>query len=338
MGKLKDIVSNIGPIGTNAIAQGIGGLIGIGNSVLQHHYNKQLAEMQFKQNLQMWNLQNEYNSPTAQRKRLEEANLNPALMYGNGSVSAGNASQMPQYQQMGVDIGQNMMSALQMAQVVANIKNVNADTEGKKIQNGYIAPMNDAIIGKYLQDTKTSRSQEVLNFKNVDFTMVQMSVAQTKIDDLLQDIEIKKETVLNLREERKLQQLYQATEILRQVFIQAQTRNTNADTVQKNIMSNRYQQLLPYEIQESMSRTALNNANANDINSYGKYKRGLAQQQINKTNAEWIYQTWYNNYWKTTGVRPDAGLATSVQNIIGSVATEVGNGIQGAFDWVAGWF
>lgn len=334
MGTLKDLVSNIGPIGTNAIAQGIGGLIGLGTSALQHKYNKQLAEQQFAQNMTMWNKQNEYNSPTAQRKRLEEANLNPALMYGNGSVSTGNASQMPQYQQMGVDIGQNMMSALQMAQVVANIKNTNADTEGKKQENRYISPRNEALINQILQDTKTSRSQEVYNFKKVDLTMVQMSECQTRIDEILQDIEYKKVLTSHEGDKQKLTQLYQATEILRQVFVQAQTRNFDADTFQKNIVSNRYQQLLPYEIQESMSRANLNNANANDINAYGKYKRGLAQQQINKTNADWIYQTWYNNYWKTTGVRPDAGMAQTVQNILGSVATEVGNGIQGFFDWL----
>lgn len=338
MGKLQDIVNNISPIGANAIAQGIGGLIGLGTTALQHNYNKKLAEQQFRQNLQMWNLQNEYNSPTAQRKRLEEANLNPALMYGNGSVSVGNASQMPQYQQMGVDIGQNMMSALQMAQVVANIKNTNADTEGKKQENKYISPRNEALINQILQDTKTSRSQEVYNFKKVDLTSVQMSECQTRIDEILQDIEYKKVLTSHEGDKQKLTQLYQATEILRQVFVQAQTLNMNADTFQKNVVSNRYQQLLPYEIQESMSRTSLNNENAYDVKHFGSYKRGLAQQQINKTNAEWIYQTWYNNYWKQTGVRPDAGVAQSVQNILGSVATEVGNGIQGAIDWITGWF
>lgn len=42
----------------------------------------------------MWNLQNEYNSPQAQMKRLEDAGLNTALMYGQGST--GNASHAPE--------------------------------------------------------------------------------------------------------------------------------------------------------------------------------------------------------------------------------------------------
>jgi len=44
----------------------------------------------------MWKMQNEYNSPLNQMKRLKEAGLNPNLMYGKGTV--GNATTMPQYQ------------------------------------------------------------------------------------------------------------------------------------------------------------------------------------------------------------------------------------------------
>ena len=41
-------------------------------------------------NLEQWNRENEYNSASAQRKRLEEAGLNPYLMMSGGS--AGSAS------------------------------------------------------------------------------------------------------------------------------------------------------------------------------------------------------------------------------------------------------
>lgn len=48
-------------------------------------------EQQQKFSWKMWNANNAYNHPKEQVKRLEEAGLNPMLVYGNGSV-AGNTS------------------------------------------------------------------------------------------------------------------------------------------------------------------------------------------------------------------------------------------------------
>ena len=49
-------------------------------------------------NLDMWNRQNAYNTPAEQMRRLQEAGLNPNLMYGQGNV--GNAPTAPQFQQL----------------------------------------------------------------------------------------------------------------------------------------------------------------------------------------------------------------------------------------------
>lgn len=49
-------------------------------------YQKELMNKQYNAQLQMWNRQNEYNSPAAQMQRLREAGLNPALVYGNGNA------------------------------------------------------------------------------------------------------------------------------------------------------------------------------------------------------------------------------------------------------------
>lgn len=64
---------------------------------LAYQRNKELAQYTFDKNLEMWNLQNRYNAPGAQMQRLQEAGLNPHLMYGKGTV--GNAQGMPQMQQ-----------------------------------------------------------------------------------------------------------------------------------------------------------------------------------------------------------------------------------------------
>lgn len=55
---------------------------------------KDLAEYQNAYNLEMWNKENEYNTPAAQMQRYQDAGLNPNLIYGQGN--SGNASSVPQ--------------------------------------------------------------------------------------------------------------------------------------------------------------------------------------------------------------------------------------------------
>ena len=44
--------------------------------------NRQLAQYEWNKNLEMWNLQNMYNSPASQMQRFKQAGLNPNLIYG----------------------------------------------------------------------------------------------------------------------------------------------------------------------------------------------------------------------------------------------------------------
>lgn len=54
--------------------------------------NRELAEYQNEWNLAQWNRQNAYNTPAAQRKRYEEAGINPYFALGN--MSSGNAESL----------------------------------------------------------------------------------------------------------------------------------------------------------------------------------------------------------------------------------------------------
>lgn len=65
-------------------------------SVVSNIANRQLAAEQHRRNLQMWNLQNDYNHPSRQIERLKEAGLNPDLIYQNNPYSAGNSTAPPQ--------------------------------------------------------------------------------------------------------------------------------------------------------------------------------------------------------------------------------------------------
>lgn len=63
----------------------------------QNEWQTQENEKAYQRNFQMWNLQNEYNSPTQQMARLRTAGLNPNLVYGNG-VTGNSSGSTPQYQ------------------------------------------------------------------------------------------------------------------------------------------------------------------------------------------------------------------------------------------------
>ena len=55
---------------------------------MNNQFNERMAMQQrdFQEN--MWNKENEYNSASAQRQRLEEAGLNPYLMMNGGSAGS----------------------------------------------------------------------------------------------------------------------------------------------------------------------------------------------------------------------------------------------------------
>jgi len=61
----------------------------------QNAANKEMADMEFNKNVEMWNMQNQYNSPESQMSRFEKAGLNKNMIYGQGNP--GNASQLPKY-------------------------------------------------------------------------------------------------------------------------------------------------------------------------------------------------------------------------------------------------
>lgn len=86
-------------------------------------------------NMQMWNLQNQYNSPAAQMQRYREAGLNPNLIYGNGSSSAGNATSAPQMESYssGFSKFMNFMSNIySLKNLKAQNNNLNAQTDSIK--------------------------------------------------------------------------------------------------------------------------------------------------------------------------------------------------------------
>lgn len=80
----------------------IDGLWSLGSSVVnsfsQHQTNQandQRQQRQNEYNFRMWELNNQYNDPASQMKRLERAGLNPNLIYGQNAQGASGMSSSP---------------------------------------------------------------------------------------------------------------------------------------------------------------------------------------------------------------------------------------------------
>jgi len=143
-----------------SISSGVGGLANAVTSIINtnktNKANKQLAEYQYSKDLEMWNRLNAYNDPKAQMLRYQEAGLNPMLIYGTGTASAGNATTLPKYSAPTQNYSYeapNVMSSLgqytDMKAKNASIQSINEDITTKRLNNQILtATLLDAISGK----------------------------------------------------------------------------------------------------------------------------------------------------------------------------------------------
>lgn len=124
---------------------------------LNREYNLMLARYQNQWNLEQWQRENDYNSPTSQMARLRQAGLNPDLMYGQGTT--GNSVGSPEMtsgapsepndmsamlskrsfgqtmQQILDREQQRRMNEAQIEAIKANTNKTNAETTGINLDN-----------------------------------------------------------------------------------------------------------------------------------------------------------------------------------------------------------
>lgn len=87
--------ASIASEGSSIISTALNWIASSSENKKAREFDKSMAEYAYNKNLEMWQMENAYNSPAAQMARLEEAGLNPALMYQQGNT--GNAGSMPAY-------------------------------------------------------------------------------------------------------------------------------------------------------------------------------------------------------------------------------------------------
>ncbi|AKI26881.1 DNA pilot protein VP2 [Microviridae Bog5275_51] len=126
----------------------VSGLINNANvnatNAANRQFQLQQQQMQNEFNVQMWDAQNAYNSPSAAMARFQAAGLNPNLIYGagaSGATFAGTAPraatidyvQAPHQPINGAEIGMDALNAYNSNRVTtAQVTNLGADTQLKQ--------------------------------------------------------------------------------------------------------------------------------------------------------------------------------------------------------------
>lgn len=207
----------------------------------QAQWQQQENEKAYQRSLKMWNLQNEYNSPTQQMARIRAAGLNPNLVYGNG-VAGNSAGSTPQYEPakfnaptMQAYRGWNLGISDATSQYLA-YRTVKAQVDNMEAQNSLIRQQTateatrqanvaastarsefDLNMAKELKDVSVSSAIADMNQRQASaaqgWTKANREVIQYELDKALFDNKIKLNNEEYLKALQSVRQLTQDNDI-----------------------------------------------------------------------------------------------------------------------------
>lgn len=146
--------------------------------------NLQIAQQNNAFNERMWNKQNKYNTPSAQRARLEAAGINPYLMLDGSSTGVAESAPSADSSgsQVAPDVGSTIAggyqslgnsiasAASQIAQMSfnddlqkANVAKSNAEAQNVDLQNQYDALRNQFAASQFLADLRLKQYQGMIS-------------------------------------------------------------------------------------------------------------------------------------------------------------------------------
>ena len=127
----EQLISGLVGSGTSLLGSVVNNLFNRSNMKKQYQYNTKLQEQQQQYTTDMWNKNNEYNDPSAQRDRLNAAGLNPIMM----NQVQGNISQVATPAAGGsVGLPSSTANITNPLLEAAQIKNLQKDSDVKEAQ------------------------------------------------------------------------------------------------------------------------------------------------------------------------------------------------------------
>lgn len=331
----------------------LGGLFGAGGSVKAAKYqlqaaretnrmNYQIAQENNAFNQRMWEKQNAYNSPVEQRRRLEQAGLNPNLMMNGGS--SGIAETAPTADTSGVqqvpDIGSTIASgyqllgnslsnaASQIAGMVynndlqqANVDKTKAEAQNADLQNQFDSLRNEFAAANFLVNLRLKQKQGDISEYEANFLRDSM---QDRLDA------VKFQNTLTGSQSSYYNQMAGLVDVQRKIA------QTNLDWLPREKQAGLAATL--QNVRTMVSQMHLNYAQAK--NAYAMAALNYAQEagvRINNKLQDSIFDLSVgmaeNNYeqglW--TNEKSRSGFDIPLQNLPGGFVKGLGNAADGDF-------
>lgn len=250
----------IGAIGAVA-----GSALGWGSQSSANSSNKNLAQYKYDKDLEMWNRQNNYNTPSAQMQRYAQAGINPNIIASQGN--AGNATGMPEYSAPDIKAynGWNDLGASAVSQAIIQKYQLDNQTRSTDSQ----ISTNNALQSKY--------NAEARNTIMKTETEYWQSIIKAKEAGILDEFGAK-EAAERLKQLRK-----QNEEIDSRIDLNASQKEINESVIAVN---NQKIENMKQDIKESLSRIGVNKARIGEITTNTALlgqkilESGLVQKQL----------------------------------------------------------
>lgn len=264
----------------------------------QYQYQSKLMDKQNQQQIDFWKMNNEYNTPFAQRARLEQAGLNPDLMYGgSGNMPQ---SQMPSAASPGsapdVDYGSfsdNLRFAMQAQVMDAQVSKIEHENQLLAEQALTQASLRDLQSGQAADALARAEHQKIYN-KHADTRYFLENETRSLKNTLLGADVNSYETRLRLDQQRVANDNMRAKVQVLQLGLNDKKLKADMEKIRA-------------EIAEIMSRIPVNDA------------------QRRKMVADAVETEALNHYYYKNGMVPTS-------NTIGWIANSITSGLINAFD------
>jgi len=263
-------LATIIPAAASLVGQGLNAISQARANKQQLKYNQQMYQQQRKDSLADWEMQNKYNSPQQQMQRLSEAGLNPAMIYGKGTVD---------------NFGGSVRSAdaknyspiapkLDLSAIPASISQY-ADLQLKKAQTDNLR--------NAIETSKEQRAllaaQALKTAKDTDYTTFKMMrdnlLLQTSVDAATESVRETRARTTSITDSNN-----RANEVQR-VMLQPNLNKTLAEiaNIQANTGKNQFERDVlkaqAEQIKKNTSWIDLNNTQQQELNNYLKDERRL---------------------------------------------------------------
>lgn len=193
-------------------------------------YNLMLAEKQNRWNLEQWQRNNDYNTPSAVMSRLREAGVNPHMYYSKGNAMGGVSTGSPEMTagapSSPIDTsgllqqrtyGDAVQKAMEQSLLAASVRKTNAEAglvDQKRETEEYNtdifesdAAFRNALNGSSLRltgmDIELKGSQKNLTDGQVGMLRYEAALLQKQMDKIDRENELMEEQIANLTEERR---------------------------------------------------------------------------------------------------------------------------------------